>query len=389
MVRGAAGCEESQQPTHVGEDGPEPAVVDGAVPAAPGDAVCGSCRAEPGTLVPHDPMIWFWIGFLGLVLVLLALDLGVLNRRAHTPNVKESLAWTAGWIALSVAFSLLVFFIYERKLYGELDPGTVPYRGADAVLTYLTAFVLEKSLSIDNLFVMVLIFQTYRIPGHLQHRVLFWGILGAVVMRLGMILGGVWLVTNFQWVMYLFGAYLIFQGLLQLRPEKDDAGEGEDKRPLLERVVDKMVPVLREEHPSGHFFVRTGARLHVTSLMLALISVEVADVVFALDSVPAVLTVSTDSFIVFTSNVFAILGLRSLYFVIAAMMNRFDHLKYALSFILVFVGLKMTLHQILHIPIAGSLAVIVGAMGVGVISSMVVSRGRPPTIPPPDPNEST
>jgi tellurite resistance protein TerC len=334
-------------------------------------------------------MIWFWIGFLGLVLVLLALDLGVLNRRAHTPGVSESLAWTAGWIALSVAFSLLVYFIYERKLYGNLDGGTVPYSGPDAVLTYLTAFVLEKSLSIDNLFVMVLIFQTYRIPGHLQHRVLFWGILGAVVMRAGMILGGVWLVTNFQWVMYVFGAYLIFQGLLQLRPEKVDGDDAGERRPLLERIIGKVVPVLREEHPSGHFFIHSGSRLHVTSLMVALISVEGADVVFALDSVPAVLTVSTDSFIVFTSNVFAILGLRSLYFVIAAMMNRFDHLKYALSFILVFVGLKMTLQQILHIPIVGSLLIILGAMAAGVISSMVATRGRPPTIPPGDPDQST
>jgi tellurite resistance protein TerC len=324
-------------------------------------------------------MIWFWIGFLGLVLVLLAVDLGVLNRRAHTPSVRESLAWSAGWISLSVLFSLLVYFIYERKLYGDLDPGTVPYSGADAVLTYLTAFVLEKSLSIDNLFVMVLIFQTYRIPGHLQHRVLFWGILGAVVMRAGMVLGGVWLVTNFQWVMYLFGAYLIFQGLLQLRPEKDDDHEGEEKRPLLERAVGRVLPVLREPAPSGHFFVRTNGRLHATSLMVALLSVEGADVVFALDSVPAVLTVSADSFIVFTSNVFAILGLRSLYFVIAAMMNRFGHLKYALAFILVFVGAKMTLHQVWHIPIWASLLVIVGAVLVGIVSSLRATRGAPST----------
>jgi len=323
-------------------------------------------------------MIWFWIGFLGLVVVLLALDLGVLNRRAHTPTVRESLAWSAGWISLSVLFSLLVYFIYERKLYGDLDAGTVPYSGADAALTYLTAFVLEKSLSIDNLFVMVLIFQTYRIPGHLQHRVLFWGILGAVVMRAGMILGGVWLVTNFQWVMYLFGAYLIFQGLLQLRPEKEEHEDDEAKRPLLERAVGRLLPVLSEPHPAGHFFVRVDGRLHATSLMVALLSVEVADVVFALDSVPAVLTVSADSFIVFTSNVFAILGLRSLYFVIAAMMNRFAHLKYALSFILVFVGIKMALHQVFHIPILASLGVILGAVLVGVFSSMWATRGEPP-----------
>ena len=319
-------------------------------------------------------MLWFWIGFLGLVLVLLALDLGVLNRRAHTPSVREALAWTVGWISLSVLFSLLVYFIYEKHLYGPPAPGIVGYSGSDAVLTYLTAFVLEKSLSIDNLFVMVLIFRVYRVPGELQHRVLFWGILGAVLMRAGMILGGVWLVTNFEWVMYLFGAYLVFQGVLQLKPQKDDEGQAEPSRPFLERAVGKVMPVLREAKPSGHFFVRVNHRLHVTSLSVALVSVECADVVFALDSVPAVLTVSHDSFIVFTSNVFAILGLRSLYFVIAAMMNRFDHLKYALAFILVFVGLKMALHRVWHLSIEISLGVIVGAVLLGICTSMWATR---------------
>jgi tellurite resistance protein TerC len=327
-------------------------------------------------------MLWFWIGFLVLVLVLLAVDLGVLNRRAHTPSVKEALGWSAGWIALSVLFSLVVYFIYEQKLYGFADDAIVPYSGKDAVLTYLTAFVLEKSLSIDNLFVMVLIFQNYNVPGHLQHRVLFWGILGAVVMRAGMILGGVWLVNNFAWVMYLFGAYLIFQGLLQLKPEKDDDEEEVGPRPLLERAVGSLIPVTREDHASGHFFVRKDGKLHATALIVALISVEGADVVFALDSVPAVLTVSHDAFIVFTSNVFAILGLRSLYFVIAAMMNRFEHLKYALSFILVFVGLKMVLHQVFHIPILASLGVILGAVVIGVATSMFTTRNSLPPAPP-------
>jgi tellurite resistance protein TerC len=318
-------------------------------------------------------MTWFWIAFLVLVLVLLALDLGVLNRRAHKPAIPEALAWSVGWISLGVAFSVVVYFIYERKLYGHLDSGTIPYSGVDAVLTYLTAFVLEKSLSIDNLFVMVLIFQTYRVPSELQHRVLFWGILGAIVMRAGMILGGVWLITNFSWVMYVFGAYLIFQGALQLRPEKDDE-EGPPARPLLERVVGRFLPVLREEQASGHFFVRKDGRLHATSLMVALLSVEGADVVFALDSVPAVLTVSTDSFVVFTSNVFAILGLRSLYFVIAAMMDRFQHLKYALAFILAFVGAKMVLQDVLHVPILISLGVILGSIIIGVVTSLRATR---------------
>jgi len=320
-------------------------------------------------------MPWFWTAFLVLVCVLLALDLGVLNRRAHAPSMREALGWSAGWISLGVLFSGAVYAFYHHKLYGEPAGSTVPYSGVDAALTYLTGFILEKSLSIDNLFVMVLIFQTYRIPSRFQHRVLFWGILGAIVMRAGMIVGGVWLVTHFTWVMYLFGAYLLVQGLLQLKPEREeDEAQASEKVPAFERMVGRVVPVLREPEPSGRFFLRDSARLYVTPLMITLVSIEGADAVFALDSVPAVLTVTTDSFLVFTSNVFAILGLRSLYFVIADMMDRFDHLKYALSFILVFVGAKMMVHDVFHVPISVSLVIILGAVLVGVITSLWASR---------------
>lgn len=320
-------------------------------------------------------MTWFWTAFILLIFCLLALDLGVLNRRAHTPSIKEALSWTAGWVSLGVLFSGVVFYIYENQLYSQAEGmGTIAYSGKEAMLTYLMGFVLEESLSIDNLFVMVLIFKSYRIPSAFQHRVLFWGILGAIVMRAIMIMGGVWLVTRFEWIMYVFGAYLLVQGLLQLRPEKD---EGEDETPtstLLERLVGKVLPVLREDIPSGKFLVRKDGVLHATLLFVALVSVEFTDVVFALDSVPAVLTVSTDPFIVFTSNVFAILGLRSLYFVIAGMMDRFGHLKYALAAILIFVGAKMVVHKFFHVPIAVSLAVIVTAVLAGVLSSMWSSR---------------
>ncbi|MFT3925472.1 MAG: TerC/Alx family metal homeostasis membrane protein [Myxococcales bacterium] len=324
-------------------------------------------------------MTWFWTGFIVLVLCLLALDLGVLNKRAHQPSIKEALGWTAGWITLGVLFSGVVYYIYEHKLYSQIEgSGTIPYGGADAMLTYLTGFVLEESLSIDNLFVMVLIFRSYKIPGTYQHRVLFWGILGAIVMRAIMILGGVWLVTHFHWVMYLFGMYLVVQGLLQFKPEKED--EDDDESPAktwLEKLIGRVLPVTRESNPEGHFVMRLGPenKLHATQLLVALISVEAADVVFALDSVPAVLTVSTDPFIVFTSNVFAILGLRSLYFVIAGMMDRFGHLKYALAAILIFVGAKMCLHKIVHIPISLSLVFIVSAVIAGVLTSMYASRG--------------
>jgi tellurite resistance protein TerC len=318
-------------------------------------------------------MTWFWTGFILLVLCLLALDLGVLNKRAHAPSIKEALGWTAGWVSLGVLFSGVVYYIYQNKLYtAGGDAGTIPYSGVNAMLTYLTGFVLEESLSIDNLFVMVLIFRNYRIPGTFQHRVLFWGILGAIVMRAGMILGGVWLVTRFGWVMYLFGAYLIIQGVSQLKPEKED--NEVPSTSMLERLISKILPITREENPSGHFLLRLNGKLYATTLLVALVSVEAADVVFALDSVPAVLTVTTDPFIVFTSNVFAILGLRSLYFVIAGMMDRFGHLKYALAAILVFVGAKMVLHKLIHIPIWVSLGVIVLSVVVGVLSSMWASR---------------
>jgi tellurite resistance protein TerC len=317
-------------------------------------------------------MPWYWIAFLALIIALLALDLGVLNRKAHVPSTREALGWSALWVSVGVAFSGVVFLLYHHGLVGSFG-GTLAYTGMEAMLTYLTGFVLEESLSIDNLFVMVLIFQTYRIPATFQHRVLFWGILGALIMRAIMILGGVWLITTFRWVMYLFGVYLLVQGLLQLKPEGDD--EDDEKRPFLERAVGHVLPVLRDD-TSGKFFTRIGGKLHVTSLMVALLSVEGADAVFALDSVPAVLTVSTDSFIVFTSNVFAIMGLRSLYFVIRDMMDRFDHLKYALAVILIFVGGKMIAADFVHVPIGISLAIIVGSVIVGVVTSLVATRHK-------------
>jgi tellurite resistance protein TerC len=317
-------------------------------------------------------MPWYWIAFLALIIALLALDLGVLNRRAHAPSTREALGWSALWISVGLSFSGAVYLLYEHKLMGTFS-GTVNYTGTEAALTYLTGFVLEEALSIDNLFVMVLIFQNYRVPAQYQHRVLFWGILGALLMRAGMILGGVWLITNFKWVMYLFGVYLLVQGLLQLKPESEE--EDEEKRPFLERVVGRVLPVVRSDE-TGHFFQRIDGKLHVTTLMVALLSVEGADAVFALDSVPAVLTVSSDSFIVFTSNVFAIMGLRSLYFVIRDMMDRFDHLKYALAVILSFVGIKMIGQAWFHIPIGISLLIIVGSVVVGVVTSLIASRPK-------------
>jgi tellurite resistance protein TerC len=318
-------------------------------------------------------MPWYWIAFLALIVALLALDLGVLNRKAHVPTTREALGWSALWVSIGLSFSGVVYLLYEHKLMGTFA-GAAEMSGSVAAVTYLTGFVLEESLSIDNLFVMVLIFQTYKVPAQHQHRVLFWGILGALFMRAGMILGGVWLIKHFTWVMYLFGAYLLVQGLLQLKPESDEE-EDDTKRPLLERLVSRVLPVVRQEH-TGRFFERIDGKLHATTLMVALLSVEGADAVFALDSVPAVLTVSNDAFIVFTSNVFAIMGLRSLYFVIRDMMDRFDYLKYALAVILSFVGIKMIISAWVHIPIGVSLLIIVGSVVLGVVTSLMATRPK-------------
>ena len=308
-------------------------------------------------------MVELWIAFVALVFVLLALDLGLLNKTPHAPTMREAGSWTVLWVTLGVAFSGIIWGLYEGGMWGAADPNP-KMGGTEAALLYLTAFVLEKSLSIDNLFVMAMIFGSYRVPVALQHRVLFWGILGALVMRAAMILGGVWLIARFEWLMYLFGAYLVWAGVSQLKEESDDG-----EPPLFARLLSRAVPV-DDGLEGGQFVRRIGGTLHATPLLLALVSIEAADVVFALDSVPAVLTISTDSFIIFTSNVFAILGLRALYFVLADMMDRFGRLKYALAFLLAFIGAKMILHDFVHIPIGVSLGVVLGSLVAGVIASI-------------------
>lgn len=304
------------------------------------------------------------MAFIALVVALLALDLGILNRKPHAPSMREASGWTVLWVSIGLAFSGVIWLLYDRGLFG-VPPPDPALSGAEAALLYLTAFVLEKSLSIDNLFVMAMIFGSYRIPVHLQHRVLFWGILGALVMRAAMILGGVWLIARFSWLMYLFGGYLLWAGISQLREEPPEEGTS----PLFARILSRFMPV-HESLEDGHFLRRVDGTLYATPMLLAVVSIEAADVVFALDSVPAVLTISTDSFIVFTSNVFAILGLRALYFVLADMMERFARLKYALAFLLAFIGAKMILHEWVHIPIGLSLVIVLGSLLAGVLASI-------------------
>ena len=311
-------------------------------------------------------MIWLWVGFFALVVVLLALDLGVFHRESHAISVREAAAWTILWIALGLSFGGLVYLIYEQGWMGA-EAGT----GGEALVSYLTAYLLEKSLSIDNIFVISLIFTRFRVKAEYQHRVLFWGILGAIVMRGAVIAGGVWLVQSFDWIFYVFGAWLVYAGIKSLRSE--DELDPEHSRMM--RLVRRMVPVVKGDEHGGKFLSRTRrGRRALTMLALALLAVEFTDLIFALDSIPAVLAVTPDPFLIVTSNVFAILGLRALYFVLAGMLDSFRYLKYSLAALLVVIGVKMLLHQLIHIPNLVSFAVIVAIVATGLIASVLADR---------------
>ena len=293
-----------------------------------------------------------WIGFLAFVLAMLALDLGVFHRRDRILGVREALAWSAAWVGLSLLFGWGVFH----------------FLGHGAGQEFLTAYVVEKSLSVDNLFVFVVLFGALGIPRELQHRVLFWGILSALVLRAAMIVGGVALLTRFHWLTYVFGAFLVFTGW-KLWAQDEDAGAGATR--ILEWVR-RVLPTTSDLR--GHsFFVRDQGRIRGTPLLLALVAIEIADVAFAVDSIPAVFAVSTDPFIVFTSNIFAILGLRSLYFLLADLVRRFVYLRPGLSAVLVYVGLKMMAVRWVKIPPSVSLGIILGILAIAVLASWLVS----------------
>ena len=293
-----------------------------------------------------------WIGFLAFVLAMLALDLGVFHRRDRILGVREALAWSAAWVGLSLLFGWGVFH----------------FLGHGAGQEFLTAYVVEKSLSVDNLFVFVVLFGALGIPRELQHRVLFWGIFSALVLRAAMILGGVALLARFHWLTYVFGGFLVFTGW-KLWAQDEDAGAGATR--ILEWVR-RVLPTTSDLR--GHsFFVRDQGRIRGTPLLLALVAIEIADVAFAVDSIPAVFAVSTDPFIVFTSNIFAILGLRSLYFLLADLVRRFVYLRPGLSAVLVYVGLKMMSVRWVKIPPSVSLGIILGILSIAVLASWLVS----------------
>lgn len=307
--------------------------------------------------------IGIWIGFNLFILAMLAIDLGVFNRKAHAPSFKEAGSWTVVWVTLALVFAGIMYF----------------WRGADKGLEYITGYLIEYSLSVDNIFVFVLLFTYFRVPAQYQHRVLFWGILGALLMRGTMILLGAALLERFHWIIYVFGAFLIFTGIRMAfhKEEEDIHPEG---NPLV-RMLRRFMPVTREYHGQS-FFVRNAGKLFATPLLVVLLIVESTDLIFAVDSIPAIFAVTRDPFIVYTSNVFAILGLRSLYFLLAGVVDKFHYLKPALSVILTFVGIKMLMPEISYlatgeeykIPTSISLGVIVGVLAVAIIASWLRAR---------------
>ena len=366
-------------------------------------------------------MIWLYLGFLGLIGALLALDLGVFHRKAHVVGVREALKWSAVWISIGVAFSGLVYLGYEQHWLGlgttpdqmsepMLGPdGTLIYNdGGSALVKYLTGFVVEKSLAVDNIFVIAMIFSFFAVPPIYQHRVLFWGVLGALIMRGAMIAVGATLLARFAWVMYVFGGFLILTGVKMLLVKEGDANL--DANPIV-RLVRRVLPISERYH-GARFFVRAGSdashapaveggpierdriverarkgALLATPLFLGLLLVEATDVIFAVDSIPAIFAITTDPFLVFTSNIFAILGLRTLYFALAGMIDAFRYLKVALAAILVVVGTKMVLHGSLkewlgeHLNFY-ALGVIAAILATGVIASLAAGRhARPATVP--------
>jgi tellurite resistance protein TerC len=305
---------------------------------------------------------WHWAGFIVCVLIFLALDLGVFHRSAHTVKFKEALSWSVLWVTLSLAFAGALFFS----------------RGREESVEFITGYIIELSLSMDNVFVIALIFAFFRVPPQYQHRVLFWGILGALLMRGLMIAAGAALVQRFQWTLYLFGAFLVVTGIKMLLAKED--GVHPEKNPVI-RCVRKIFPVTTEMH-GQKFSIQLDGRRVLTPLALVLVVVETTDLIFALDSIPAIFAVTTKPFIVFTSNVFAILGLRSLYFVLAGAIEYFRYLKVGLSLVLVFVGVKMLLaphgdsHQWfqVEIPTAFSLLVVAGIILVSIALSFAATQ---------------
>ncbi|WP_289041820.1 TerC family protein [uncultured Zobellia sp.] len=318
--------------------------------------------------------MWVWILFIALIIIFLALDLGVFNKNEHVIKTKEAAIWTTVWVSVAMAFSGVIFWLFSQGLV-ENPTNLTPN---NAVLKYVTGYLIELSLSIDNVFVIAVIFSAFKIPALYQHRVLFWGILGAIVFRGLMILFGVALITKFEWIIYVFGVFLLWTAFKML---KGDDENFKPKDSWIFKQIGKIYPITSDFH--GHdFFVRLKGLRAATPLFVALVVIELTDVLFALDSIPAILAITADPFIVFSSNILAILGLRSMYFLISRMLEKFRYINYSLVVILAFVGLKMLFSHQVELPEWLSLAVISVALLSGIAASLLIPEKKKEEIEP-------
>jgi len=300
--------------------------------------------------------IWFWVAFIAFVLAMLALDLGVFNKRPHVVSPKEAGIWTAVWVALALLFAA----------------GLAYFDAPQTALTFLTGYLIEESLSVDNIFVIVLIFQYFAVPAQYQHRVLFWGILGALVMR-GLFIGlGAALLARFEWIIYIFGALLVITGV-RMALKQDEEFDG-DQNPVV-KAVRRVMP-LTDGYRGKHFFSVENGKRYATPLFLVLLLVEATDLIFAIDSIPAIFGITRDPFLVFTSNIFAVMGLRSLFFLLAHVVTKFHLLKYGLALILTFVGVKMIIEHWVHIPILLSLGVVLAVLALSIVGSLIWPKAQ-------------
>ncbi|MFB3785919.1 MAG: TerC family protein [bacterium] len=295
--------------------------------------------------------LWLWTGFNAFVLAMLALDLGIFHRQAHTVSFQEAIAWSIVWVALALLFNLGIYF----------------WSGPQRAVEFLTGYLIEKSLSVDNIFVFLMIFTYFRVPGQYQHKVLFWGILGALVMRAVFIFAGVALIKQLHWIIYVFGAFLVYTGVKMVSEHGKEIHP--ERNPVL-RMFRRFMPVTADYVEDRFFVVKDGVR-HATPLFIVLLVVETTDVIFAVDSIPAILAITLDTFIVYSSNVFAILGLRALYFALAGLIRLFQYLHYGLSGILIFVGTKMLISDYYKIPIGISLGIVAGFIVLSVLASLL------------------
>jgi tellurite resistance protein TerC len=317
--------------------------------------------------------IWLWIGFIVFVFMALALDLGVLNRKAHVISTGEALGWTCVWVTLALLFSVLIYWLYRHDIFGIASVSGMALSGRDAALQFLTGYVVEESLSLDNMVVIAIIFSYFGVAAIHQHRVLFWGIIGALVMRGVMIAAGTALLARFEWILYVFGVILLLTAVRLMRAGDEEINPENN---LLVRLMRKVYPVTGEFHGT-RFFVRQDGRRAMTLMFVTLLVVESSDVMFAVDSIPAVIAVTREPFLVFTSNVFAILGLRSLYFALAGMVRKFRYLKTSLVILLGFIGVKMLVEHWWKLSTGASLCCIAFIIGVGVAASIVYARKHP------------